>query len=111
MKLATSGKLLSLMIICGLGVTVSPVWSKEKGKTKVTENQTTETKAKRGREAGELPFGIQQYSDKTGNLPAGLQKKKDGGSLTRGLENGGKKLKTNRKGKASSKKSATIIAD
>jgi hypothetical protein len=101
-----------MIICCSLGVTVSPAWSKEKAKTKVTENRSTETKEKRGREAGELPFGIQQRSDKTGKLPAGLQKKKDDdGHLTRGLDNGGKKLKTNGKGKAGSKKSATVLAD
>jgi hypothetical protein len=44
---------------------------------------------------GELPFGLEQFSEKNGTLPSGLQKQKDDdGSLTRGLEDGGKPVKS-----------------
>jgi hypothetical protein len=42
-----------------------------------------------------MPFGLEQFSEKKGNLPSGLQNKKDDdGSLTRGLKEGGKRLKS-----------------
>ena len=91
------------MVAYGL-VTASPAFSKEKEKVKARGKQKVETKENRGREAGELPFGLQQYSEKKGALPGGLQKKKDeDGQLTRGLEEGGKKLKSTGKGRNSSK--------
>jgi hypothetical protein len=47
---------------------------------------------------------LEQYREKKGELPSGLQKKKDkGGQLTRGLEEGGKNLKSPNKGKKDSK--------
>ena len=36
------------------------------------------------------------YTERKGELPSGLQKKKDDGELTKGLEDGGKKLKTSK---------------
>lgn len=83
------------MVISALGLSASPAFSQGKGKAKVKANQTIETKGKHGREAGELPFGLEQHKDKTGELPSGLQKKHaEDGSLTRGLEEGGKGLKS-----------------
>ena len=104
MKISRLTTLLVFMVIYGLGVTASPAFSKGKDKVKAKGKQKIETKQNHGRAAGELPFGLQQYSEKKSALPAGLQKKNDGdGQLTRGLEQGGKKLKTSSKGKTRSK--------
>jgi len=47
---------------------------------------------------------LEQYTEKKGELPSGLQKKKDqDGQLTHGLEEGGKKSKSSSKGKKDSK--------
>ena len=87
-------KLPVFMIICALGLTASPAFSKDNGKAKAKGKEKTETKGKHGREAGELPYGLEQHTIKKGELPSGLQKKKDeDGKLTRGLEEGGKGLK------------------
>src|SRR5262247_2116990 len=99
MKTSTLVKKLSvLLVVCTLGLTVSSAFSQEKGKEK------TETKAKHGRAAGELPYGIEHRTEKKGELPSGLQKKKDeDGQLTRGLEEGGKDSKSPSKAKKGSK--------
>jgi len=47
---------------------------------------------------------LEQYREKKGELPSGLQKKKDkDGQLTRGLEEGGKNLMSPSKRKTDSK--------
>ena len=96
----------AVMIIGVFAFTASPAFSKDKGKSLAKgKTKTTETKGKHGREAGELPFGLDQFTDKKGQLPSGLQKKNDeDGSLTRGLEEGGKELKTTGKAKKTLKK-------
>jgi len=101
MKISTLQRRLPVfMVICALGLTASPAFSQEKGKAKAKGKIKTETKGKHGREAGELPYGLQQFYDKNDEMPSGLQKKKDkDGSLTRGLEEGGKKLTSPSKGK------------
>jgi len=97
-------KLAVFMVICALGLTASPAFSKENGKAKAKGKEKTETKGKHGREAGELPYGLERHTEKKGALPSGLQKKKDEeGSLTRGLEEGGKGLKPTGKAKKSPK--------
>lgn len=47
----------------------------------------------RGRSAGELPFGLNQYEEThAGKLPSGLEKQvEEEGNLPSGLETGGKK--------------------
>ena len=48
---------------------------------------------------------LEQFSQRKETLPSGLQKKKDeDGTLTHGLDDGGKKLDPNSKGKKASKK-------
>jgi hypothetical protein len=93
-------KLPVFTIVCALGVTASPAFSKDngkangKGKPKAEKTDKTEKKGKHGRDIGELPHGLQQHVTKKGELPNGLQKKKDeDGQLTRGLEQGGKDAK------------------
>ena len=77
-----------------MSLTAATAHSEGKGNVKAKGKQQVETKARHGRDTGELPFGLQQHSTKKGELPAGLQKKKDAeGELTRGLEQGGKNLK------------------
>ena len=94
-----------LVAICALGFTASPAFSKQEGKLKTKGSQKSGTKTNSGREAGELPSGLERYSEKEGTLPSGLQKKKDDdGTLTRGLDDGGKKLDAATKGKKISKK-------
>jgi hypothetical protein len=88
------------LAIVGMSMAVSPAYSQGKGKGK----EHLEAKGKHGRDAGELPFGLEQFSEKKGTLPSGLQKKKDDdGSLTRGLENGGKPSKSTGKAKTGRK--------
>jgi hypothetical protein len=105
MKISTLfRKLPVFMVICALGATASPAFSKEKGKARGKDKEKVETKGKHGREAGELPYGLERHTEKKGGLPSGLQKKKDeDGQLTRGLENGGKKSKSTTKEEKASK--------
>ena len=94
-----------LLAIYALEFTASPAISNQEGKLKSKGSQKSDTKQNNGREAGELPSGIQRYTEKKGALPSGLQKKKDDdGTLTHGLEGGGKKLDSTSKGKKVSKK-------
>jgi hypothetical protein len=94
-----------LMAIYALGVTASSAFSKQEGKLKTKGSQKSVTRTNNGREAGELPSGIERYSEKKGTLPSGLQKKKDDdGTLTHGLNGGGKKLYSTTKGKKVSKR-------
>jgi hypothetical protein len=94
----------ALIVICALGLTVSPALAKQEGKTKVKSSEKTTTKDNSGRQAGELPSGLQKYTEKKGQLPSGLQKKKDeDGQLTKGLEKGGKKLESSAKSNKPSK--------
>ena len=87
-----------------LGATADPAMAKQDGKTKGKSAEKTATKENSGRQAGELPSGLQKYSEEKGKLPAGLQKKKDeDGQLTKGLTSGGKKLETPAKNTKSSK--------
>jgi hypothetical protein len=98
-------KLPVFMIIFALGLTASSAFSQEKAKAKAKGKGKgkIETTGKHGREAGELPYGLERHTQK-GELPSGLQKKKDeDGQLTRGLEEGGKDLKSPSKGKKGSK--------
>jgi len=94
MKISVSFRILpALMVISALGLTASPAFSQGKGKAKASGKEKIEMTGKHGREAGELPYGLERYSEKKGGLPSGLQKKKDeDDQLTRGLEKGGKKL-------------------
>jgi hypothetical protein len=82
----------AVVVSLALGVTAYPAFAKQDAKGKSTEKKATKDNS--GRQAGELPSGLQKYSEKKGQLPSGLQKKKDEGQLTKGLEKGGKKLKT-----------------
>ena len=103
-KLTLRCALPALVAICTLGLTASPAFSKQEGKLKAKGSQKSVTRANSGREAGELPSGIERYSEK-GTLPSGLQKKKDDdGTLTHGLDGGGKRLDSTTKGKKVSKK-------
>jgi hypothetical protein len=106
MKISTLlRKLPVFMMICALGLTASPAFSQgKKAKAKANSKEKAETNVKHGREAGELPFGLERHTEKKGALPSGLQKKKDeDGQLTRGLEEGGKNLTSTSKGKKGSK--------
>ena len=104
-KLTLRWALPGLVAICALGFTASPAFSKQDGKLKPKGSQKSVTKTNSGRDAGELPSGIERYSEKKGSLPSGLQKKKDDdGTLTHGLNDGGKKLDSSIKGKTVSKK-------
>ena len=94
----------TLMVTCALGLTASPALAKKEGKTKIKSSEKAGTKENSGRQAGELPSGLQKYSEKKGQLPSGLQKMKDeDGELTKGLTNGGKKLESSAKSTKPSK--------
>jgi hypothetical protein len=104
-KLTLRWTLPALLAICALGFTASPAFSKHEGKFKSKGSQKSDNNKNNGREAGELPSGIQRRTEKKGTLPSGLQKKKDNnGTLTHGLNDGGKKLDSSTKGKTVSKK-------
>ncbi len=93
------------MTICALGFTASPGFSKQDGKLKSKGSHKSDNKKDNGRDAGELPSGIERYTEKKGTLPSGLQRKKDDdGTVTHGLDGGGKKLDATSKGKKISKK-------
>jgi hypothetical protein len=109
-KLTLRWALPGLVAICALGFTASPAFSKQEGKFKSKGAQKSEIKKNDGREAGELPSGLEGYTEKKGTLPSGLQNKKDDdGTLTRGLDSGGKKLDSTKKEKKLSKKSASTF--
>jgi hypothetical protein len=101
MKISTLGKLSVFVVICAFGLTASSAFSEGKGKAKAKGKDKTETSGEHGREAGELPYGLEHYMEnEEGELPSGLQKKKDeDGQLTQGLEKGGKNVKAASKGK------------
>ena len=93
----------ALIITYALGLTASPALAKQDGKTKVKSTEKT-LKENSGRKAGELPSGLQKYTEKKGQLPSGLQKKQDqDGQLTKGLKNGGKKVEFSTKSNKPSK--------
>ena len=92
----------ALMVTWALGLTASPALAKKEGKAKIKGSEKTTNTENSGRQAGELPSGLQKYSDKKSQLPSGLQKKKDeDGQLNKGLTSGGKKLESSTKGKPS----------
>jgi hypothetical protein len=98
-----------LVAIYALGVTASPAFSKQEGKIKTKGSQKSVTRTINVREAGELPSGIERYSEKKRTLPSGLQKKKDDdGTLTRGLDGGGKKLESTIKDKKALRNSGKL---
>jgi len=104
-KLTLRWVLPGLVAIYALGVTASPAFSKQEGKLTSKGSQKSVTKTNSGREAAELPSGLERHSEKKGALPSGLQKKKDDdGTLTHGLDGGGKKLGSSTKAKKISKK-------
>jgi hypothetical protein len=104
-KLTLRWALRGLVAICALGFTASPAFSKQDGKLKSKGSQKSDIKKNNGRESGELPSGVERYSEKKGSLPTGLQRKKDDdGTLTHGLDGGGKKLDSTTKEKKVSKK-------
>jgi hypothetical protein len=101
---ATFRNLSSLAIAFSMSMAVAPAHSQQPGKGKGKGKQDAGAKGKNGREAGELPFGLEQFSEKKGNLPSGLQKKEDAdGSFPRGLERGGKHPTSTSKAKKGSK--------
>ena len=94
----------AIVVTVALGGTAYPAMAKQEGKAKGKSVEKTATKENSGRQAGELPSGLQKYTEKKGQLPSGLQKMKDeDGQLTKGLQNGGKKLKSNAKNNKTSK--------
>lgn len=101
---ATFRNLSALAIAFSMSMATSSAYSQRPGKGKTKGKQDVHPKGNNGREAGELPFGIEQFSENKRDLPSGLQKKKDEqGTLTRGLEEGGKPLKSAGKAKKISK--------
>jgi hypothetical protein len=84
----------AIVVSFTLGATASPGVAKQDSKAKGKATEKSTTKENSGRQAGELPSGLQKYMERKGELPSGLQKKTDEGHLTKGLEKGVKKLKT-----------------
>ena len=98
---ATFRDLSALAIAFSMSMTTSSDYSQDQGKGKAKGKKDVDAKGKNGREASELPFGLEQVSEK---LPSGLQKKKDEeGVLTQGLYEGGKRVKSAGKAKKGSK--------
>ena len=89
-------KLALLFGACAVTLPASSAYSQGKAKAK----NKVGAEGKHGREVGELPYGLQQYTEKKGALSSGLQKRKhQDGQLIRGLEESGKKIKSSSKGK------------
>src|SRR6266496_4266485 len=80
----------ALMVTCALGLTASPALAKKEGKTKIKSSEKAGTKENSGRQAGQLPSGLQKMKD-------------EDGELTKGLTNGGKKLEASAKSTKPSK--------
>lgn len=90
----------ALSVAVAMALSASPSFPKQEGKSKAKGGEASHVKENSGRQAGDLPAGLQRYSEKKGALPGGLQKmKEEDGQLTRGLEKGGKKLEPNGKAK------------
>jgi hypothetical protein len=99
-KLTLRWALPGVVAIYTLGFMASPAFSKQEGKLKAKGSQKSVTRTNSGREAGELPSGVERYQERKGTLPSGLQKKKDDdATLTHGLDIGGKKLDSTTNGK------------
>jgi len=60
-------------VICALGLTASSAFLQAKGKAKAKGKKTTETKGKHGREAGDLPYGLERHTEKA-NFHKGYKK-------------------------------------
>ena len=104
-KMTLRWALPGLVAVYALGFIASPAFSKQEGKPTSKGSQKSLTKTSSSRETGELPLGIERYSERKGTLPSGLQKKKDDdGMLTHGLDGGGKKLEPTTQGKKVSKR-------
>jgi hypothetical protein len=95
---------LRLLGACTITLPASPAHSEGKanGKAKGKQKVESEEKGKHGRQAGGLPYGFEQYTEKKGELLSGLQKNEEG-QLTHGLEQGGKKSKSSSKATNDSK--------
>jgi hypothetical protein len=84
----------TVVIIVLIG-TAFPATAKQGGNFKGKRAEKSTAKENSGRQAGELPWGLQKYTERKGQLPSGLQKKQDAaGQLNNGLQNGGKKLES-----------------
>lgn len=83
------------VVIFALAATAFPAMAKQGGNGKGKSAEKSASKENSGRQAGELPSGLQKHTERKGQLPSGLQKKQDeSGQLTKGLQNGGKKLES-----------------
>jgi hypothetical protein len=83
------------VVIFALALTAFPAMAKQGGNAKGKSAEKGATKENSGRQAGELPSGLQKHTERKGQLPSGLQKKHDEtAQLTKGLQNGGKKLES-----------------
>ena len=90
-----SKNILVIAVAFGLAGTAFPALAKQEKNAKAKSAEKSATKENAGRQAGELPSGLQKRTERKGQLPSGLQKMKDeDGQLTKGLEKGGKKVKT-----------------
>lgn len=106
----------AIFILFTIGVVLSPAFAQSKGKSKGDQERESRSSKKnqksissQGRDAGELPGGLDRYGQKhEGQLPKGLEKMVDDkGELPKGLEEGGKKNQpSEKKGKKKSKKKA-----
>jgi hypothetical protein len=92
MKVSMLRMFSAVVLISVFALTPSLTLAKQDDKPKVKPTKKA-TKENSGRQAGELPSGLEKHTEKKGQLPSGLQKMKDqDGQLTKGLENGGKTL-------------------
>jgi hypothetical protein len=84
----------TVVVIVLIG-TAFPATAKQGGNAKGKSVEKSAEKENSGRQAGELPSGLQKYTERKGQLPSGLQKKQDAsGQMNNGLQNGGKKLES-----------------
>ena len=90
-----SKTILASAVIFALIGTAFPATAKQESNAKGKTAEKSAAKENSGRQAGELPSGLQKYTERKGQLPSGLQKKQDtAGQLNKGLQNGGKKLES-----------------
>lgn len=91
------------VVIVLIGTAISAT-AKQGVNAKGKSAEKSTAKENSGRQSGELPSGLQKYTERKGQLPSGLQKKQDtAGQLNNGLQNGGKRLESRANTKKPSK--------
>jgi hypothetical protein len=72
---ASLSKLALLLRVCTVEIPSTDAHSREKGKSKAKGSQHVATKEKHGRDAGNLPFGIQRHTEQKADFHRDCKKR------------------------------------